>query len=99
VVSTSRSTHIRASSTTLGIQQYPKSTLADANERCDYRIYEGFAKSLMHQARRQYAHTRQAMDVDDAVYALGASASDLTLSLFPSVKSRVRPSEPSNYTP
>ena len=36
----------------IGIQQCPRSTLADANERRDYRIYEEFAKVLMHQARR-----------------------------------------------
>jgi len=35
----------------IGIQQCPKSTLADANERRDYRIYEEFAKSLMYHAR------------------------------------------------
>jgi len=31
----------------IGIQQCPKSTLADANEHRDYRIYEEFAKSMM----------------------------------------------------
>jgi hypothetical protein len=72
----------------IGIQQCPKSTLADANERRDYRIYEEFAKSLMHQARREYAHTRLAMDVDNAVYALDASVIDLTLLLFPWAKFR-----------
>jgi len=41
----------------IGIEQSPKSTLADANERRDYRIYEDFAKVLMQRTRRQYAHT------------------------------------------
>lgn len=72
----------------IGIQQCPKSTLADANERRDYRIYEEFAKYLMHHARREYAHTRLAIDVDNAVYALDASVIDLTLSLFPWAKFR-----------
>jgi len=72
----------------IGIQQCPKSTLADANERRDYRIYEEFAKSLMYHARREYAHTELAMDVDNAVYALDASVIDLTLSLFPWAKFR-----------
>jgi hypothetical protein len=72
----------------IGIQQCPKSTLADANERRDYRIYEEFAKSLMVQARREYAHTQLAMDVDNAVYALDASVIDLTLSLFSWAKFR-----------
>ena len=72
----------------IGIQQCPKSTLADANERRNYRIYEEFAKSLMYHARREYAHTELAMDVDNAVYALDASVIDLTLSLFPWAKFR-----------
>jgi len=72
----------------IGIQQCPKSTLADANEKRDYRIYEEFAKSLMQRARRAYAHTELALDVDNAVYALDASTIDLTLSLFPWAKFR-----------
>jgi len=72
----------------IGIDQCPKSTLADANERRDYRIYEEFAKSLMQRARRLYSQTELAMDVDNAVYALDASTIDLTLSLFPWAKFR-----------
>lgn len=72
----------------IGIQQCPRSTLADANERRDYRIYEEFAKSLMQRARRHYAQTELAVEVDNAVYALDASTIDLTLSLFPWAKFR-----------
>lgn len=72
----------------IGLQQCPKSTLADANERRDYRIYEEFAKSMMQRARREYANTELAIDVDNAVYALDASVIDLTLSLFPWAKFR-----------
>jgi hypothetical protein len=72
----------------IGIKQCPESTLADANERRDYRIYEEFAKSLMHRARREYAQTELALEVDNAVYALDASIIDLTLSLFPWAKFR-----------
>ncbi len=72
----------------IGIEQSPKSTLADANERRDYRIYEDFAKSLMQRARRQYSQTELAVEVDNAVYALDASTIDLTLSLFPWAKFR-----------
>lgn len=72
----------------IGIQQCPKSTLADANESRNYRIYEDFAKSLMHRARREYANTELALEVDNAVYALDASIIDLTLSLFPWAKFR-----------
>ena len=72
----------------MGIQQCPKSNLADANERRDYRIYEELAKLLMQRARREYAGTDLAIDVDNAVYALDASTIDLTLSLFPWAKFR-----------
>jgi hypothetical protein len=72
----------------IGIKQCPKSTLADANELRDYRIYEEFAKTLMHRARREYAQTEVAVEVDNAVYALDASTIDLTLSLFPWAKFR-----------
>lgn len=72
----------------IGIQQCPKSTLADANERRDYRIFEEFTKAMMQRARREYANTELAIDVDNAVYALDASTVDLTLSLFPWAKFR-----------
>ena len=72
----------------IGIKQCPESTLAEANERRDYRIYEEFAKSLMHRASREYAQTELALEVDNAVYALDASIIDLTLSLFPWAKFR-----------
>ncbi len=72
----------------IGIQQCPKSTFADANECRDYRIYEEFAKTLMHQARRKYANKKLAINVDNAMYALDASVIDLTLSVFPWAKFR-----------
>ena len=72
----------------IGIKQCPRSTLADANERRDYRIYEQFAKSLMLKAQRAYANTQLALDIDNAVYVLDASSIDLTLSLFPWAKFR-----------
>ena len=52
----------------IGIKQAPKSTLADANELRDYRIYEEFAKSLMQRARREYAETDLAIEVNNAVW-------------------------------
>ena len=72
----------------IGIKQCPRSTLADANNRRDYRIYEEFAKLLMHRTRREYVGTPLAVDVDNAVYALDASTVDLTLSVFPWAKFR-----------
>ena len=41
----------------IGIHQAPKSTLADANEHRNYRIYEDFAKFLMINAKREYSNT------------------------------------------
>jgi hypothetical protein len=58
--------------------------------RGDYRIYDELAKSMMQRARREYARTDLAIDVDNAVYALDASVIDLTLSLFPWAKFRKR---------
>lgn len=72
----------------IGINQCPRSTLADANEHRDYHIYEEFAKSMMQRARRVYSQTELAIEVDNAVYALDASTIDLTLSLFPWAKFR-----------
>jgi hypothetical protein len=72
----------------IGIKQCPKSTLSDANELRDYRIYEEFAKTLMLRARREYAQTELAIEVENAVYALDASTIDLTLSLYPWAKFR-----------
>lgn len=70
------------------IVQCPRPTLADANKGRDYRVYEEFAKLLMHRARREYAGTDLAIDVDNTVYALHASTIDLTLSLFSWAKFR-----------
>jgi hypothetical protein len=72
----------------IGIKQCPRSTLADANERRDYRIYEELAKTLMQRARREYAGTPLSVDLEQAVFALDASVIDLTLSLYPWAKFR-----------
>jgi hypothetical protein len=60
-----------------------RSTLADANERRDWRIFSDFAQSLIHIARPLYAGSELELDLDAAVYALDASTIDLCLSLFP----------------
>jgi DDE family transposase/uncharacterized protein DUF4372 len=72
----------------IGIRQCPKSTLADANNNRDYRIYEEFTKSMMKRVRKEYQKTDLAIDVENAVYALDASVVDLTLSLYPWAKFR-----------
>ncbi len=65
-----------------------KSTLADANEKRDYRIYEDFAKILITIARELYATEEFEKELDETVYALDSTTIDLCLSLFPWAKFR-----------
>ena len=60
-----------------------RSTLADANENRDWRIYADFAQVLIHIARDLYADDEFGVELDETVYALDASTIDLCLSLFP----------------
>jgi IS4 transposase len=60
-----------------------RSTLADANERRDWRIYADFARTLIDVARPLYTDTDLGLDLDATVYALDATTIDLCLSLFP----------------
>ena len=60
-----------------------RSTLADANECRDWRIYADFAQVLIAQARALYAGEDFGVELDNTVYALDASTIDLCLSLFP----------------
>jgi hypothetical protein len=60
-----------------------RSTLADANEARDWRIYADFAQSLIHIARPMYASDPLGVDLDATVYALDSTTIDLCLSVFP----------------
>jgi hypothetical protein len=60
-----------------------RSTLADANERRDWRIYAHFAQRLIVQARQLYAQDSIGIDLANTVYALDSTTIDLCLSLFP----------------
>ena len=60
-----------------------RSTLADANEKRDWRIYCDFAQVLIHIARKLYADDDFGLELEETVYALDASTIDLCLSLFP----------------
>src|SRR5215471_18078809 len=60
-----------------------RSTLADANETRDWRIYAEFAQRLIAQARRLYAGDSLGVDLDNTVYALDSTTIDLCLSVFP----------------
>jgi transposase len=60
-----------------------RSTLADANESRDWRIYADFAQVLIRIARPLYAHDPIGVDLDQSLYALDSTTIDLCLSLFP----------------
>jgi len=60
-----------------------RSTLADANENRDWKIYAEFAQRLIAQARRLYADDELEVDLANTVYALDSTTIDLCLSVFP----------------
>ena len=59
-----------------------RSTLADALNLRDWRIYHGLAMRLIHRARGLYANDALNIELDATVYALDATTIDLCLSLF-----------------
>ena len=68
----------------LGIRgNISRSTLADANEKRDWRIYADFAQVLIDMARPLYSEEDFGIELDETVYALDSSTIDLCLSLFP----------------
>ena len=68
----------------LGIRgNIAKSTLADANEKRDCRIYEDFSLSLIRTARTLYASDSFAVELEHTAYALDTTTIDLCLSVFP----------------
>jgi hypothetical protein len=60
-----------------------KSTLADANEQRDWRLWEELAKGLMRKARALYAGEDLGLELENTVYALDSTTIDLSLTLFP----------------
>jgi hypothetical protein len=60
-----------------------RSTLADANESRDWRIYGDFAQILIAEARQLYADDELAVDLANTVYALDSTTIDLCMTLFP----------------
>jgi len=65
-----------------------RSTLADANDAHDWRIYADFAQVLISIARPLYASDPIGVDLDQSLYALDSTTIDLCLSLFPWAKFR-----------
>jgi hypothetical protein len=60
-----------------------KSTLAEANENRDWRIWEDLAKSLIRKAKPLYTEEDLGVDLDNTIYALDSTTIDLSLTLFP----------------
>jgi len=60
-----------------------RSTLADANESRNWRIYAEFAQRLISQARKLYAQESLGVDLSNTAYALDSTVIDLCLSMFP----------------
>ena len=67
-----------------------RSTLADANESRDWRIYADFAQTLIAIARPLYARDAMGVDLDESLYALDSTTIDLCLALFPWARFRRR---------
>jgi DDE family transposase/uncharacterized protein DUF4372 len=67
-----------------------RTTLADANERHDWRIYSDFAQVLIGIARPLYADDPIGVELRHSLYALDSTTIDLCLSLFPWAKFRQR---------
>jgi Domain of unknown function (DUF4372)/Transposase DDE domain len=59
-----------------------RSTLSDANESRDWRIWSDLAALLIRRARKLYASESLGVELDNTVYALDSSTIDLCLSLF-----------------
>ena len=60
-----------------------RATLADANERRDWRIYAAFAQRLIKHAHKLYATEDLGLDLSNTVYALDSTTIDLCLAMFP----------------
>ncbi len=67
-----------------------RSTLADANETRDWRIYADFAQILIRRARRLYLNEPFAVELAQTAYAFDATTIDLCLALFPWAQFRRR---------
>ena len=65
-----------------------RTTLADANERRDWRIFADFAQVLITEARMLYAKDTAVADLTQTIYALDSTTIDLCLELFPWAKFR-----------
>jgi len=67
-----------------------RSTLADANEKRDWRIFADFAQILIAHARRLYVDDDFGLELQQTVYAFDSTTIDLCLALFPWAQFRRR---------
>jgi Domain of unknown function (DUF4372)/Transposase DDE domain len=67
-----------------------RSTLADANESRDWRIFADFAQALIATAQRLYAREAMGVDLEQSLYPLDSTTIDLCLALFPWARFRQR---------
>jgi len=68
----------------LGIRgKVSRATLADANEKRDWRIFADFGQSVIKMAQRELISDDFGLDLDNAVYALDSTVIETCLSLFP----------------
>jgi len=63
-------------------ERVARSTVADANERRDWRMWQDLAKGLIAKARKLYAGEDLGIDLENTVYALDSTTIDLSLTLF-----------------
>ena len=72
--------------------RYPvsRSTLADANENRDWRIYADFAQGLIGHARKLYSQDDFGVHLEETAYVFDSTTIDLCLSLFPWARFRQR---------
>ena len=75
-----------------------RSTLADANEKRDWRIYADFASVLIQRARKLYAQEAFGVELNQTAYALDSTTIDLCLTLFPWAQFRKRKSAVKMHT-
>ena len=66
-----------------GLKAMPRSTLAEANEKKDWYIYQDFAQVLIREAKKLYADQKLCVDLDEMVYAFDSSTIELCLKLCP----------------
>ncbi len=67
-----------------------RSTLAEANEARDWRIYADLAQKLIGKARGLYASEELGLELEETVYAFDSTTIDLCLNLFPWARFRKR---------